>query len=212
MDSKDVLLPPLHVKLGLMKNFVKGMNKEGQAFRYLRNKFSKISDAKVKEGFFVRPQIRQLMKDPAFDEVLKGEALKGVICGFLGNKRDDNYIQLVTVLLQKCHQLGCNMSLKIHFLHSHLDFFPPSCGAVSDEHGERFHQDISVMEQRYQGRWNEAMLVDYCWFVFRDAPELVYKRKAKRSRSCDDTPIIIIFISMSLMIMISLFKTVRIYL
>ena len=28
------------------------------------------------------------------------------------------------------------------------------------------------MEQRYQGRWNEAMLADYCWFVCRDAPEL----------------------------------------
>ena len=47
------------------------------------------------------------MKDPAFNEVLKGqekevwEALKGVICGFLGNKRDDNYMRLVTVLLQK---------------------------------------------------------------------------------------------------------------
>ena len=92
---------------------------------------------------------------------------------------------MVTVLLQKYHQLGCNMSLKIHFLHSHLDFFPPppplSCGAVSDEHGERFHQDISVMEQKYQGHRNEAMLADYYWFVCRDAPELVYKRKAKRS-------------------------------
>ena len=28
------------------------------------------------------------------------------------------------------------MSLKIHFLHSHLDFSPENCGAVSDEHGD----------------------------------------------------------------------------
>jgi len=27
------------------------------------------------------------------------------------------------------------MSLKIHFLHLHLDFFPENCGAESDEHG-----------------------------------------------------------------------------
>ena len=27
------------------------------------------------------------------------------------------------------------MSEKIHFLHSHLDFFPENGGAVSDEHG-----------------------------------------------------------------------------
>ena len=73
----------------------------------------------------------QLMKDSAFDEDLKEheketwEALQGVICGFLGKKRDNYYIQVLTVLLQKYHQLGCNMSLKIHFLHSHLDFSPP---------------------------------------------------------------------------------------
>ena len=138
VETKGVLLPPLHIKLGLIKIFVKGINKEGQALRHLRNKFPKISDAKVKENIFIGPEIRQFMKDPAFDEDLKGqeketwEALKRVICGYLGNKRDDNYIQLVTALL-----------------HSHLDFSPPPpprCGAVSDEHGESFHQDISVME------------------------------------------------------------------
>ena len=30
------------------------------------------------------------------------------------------------------------MSLKIHFLESHLDFFPENIGEVSDEHGENF--------------------------------------------------------------------------
>ena len=44
------------------------------------------------------------------------------------------------------------MSLKIHFLHSHHNFFPPNPGAVSDEHGERFHQDITKMESNYQGK------------------------------------------------------------
>ena len=41
------------------------------------------------------------------------------------------------------------MSLKIHFLESHLDFLPENLGEVSDEHGERFHQDITAMEKRY---------------------------------------------------------------
>ena len=39
------------------------------------------------------------------------------------------------------------MSLKVHFLHSHLPFFHENLGAVSDEHGERFHQDIAVIER-----------------------------------------------------------------
>ncbi|KAJ4442913.1 hypothetical protein ANN_04507 [Periplaneta americana] len=121
VDPKDVLLPPLHIKLGLIKYFVIGMNQEGQAFKYVREKFPKLSDAKVKESIFVGQQIRELVKDPAFDQVLAGngkevwEAFKGVIHGFLGNKRDDNYTQLVTMLLQKYRQLACKMSLKSIF-------------------------------------------------------------------------------------------------
>jgi len=41
-----------------MKNFVKAMNKEGAGFCYLRQMFPRISDANIKEGIFVRPQIR----------------------------------------------------------------------------------------------------------------------------------------------------------
>jgi hypothetical protein len=41
------------------------------------------------------------------------------------------------------------MSLKVRFLDLHLDFFPENLGAVSDVYGERFHQDISTMKQRY---------------------------------------------------------------
>ena len=44
------------------------------------------------------------------------------------------------------------MSLKIYFLHSHLDFFPPNMGKLSDELGKRFHQEIKDLENWYQGR------------------------------------------------------------
>jgi len=44
------------------------------------------------------------------------------------------------------------MSLKMHFLFSHLNFFLLNCGGMSDEHGEHFHQNISVMEHRYKGK------------------------------------------------------------
>jgi len=59
-------------------------------------------------------------------------------------------------------------------------FFPENCGSVSDEHGERFHQDISSMEKRHQGKWNWAMLADYCWTLARDAPTMEYKRHEKK--------------------------------
>ena len=44
------------------------------------------------------------------------------------------------------------MSLKIHFLHNHLHQFPENCGAFSDEHGEKFHQELAVLEKRYRGK------------------------------------------------------------
>jgi len=74
------------------------------------------------------------------------------------------------------------MSLKIHFLFSHADFFPLNCGDVSDEHEESFHQDISVMENRYKGKWSAAMLGDSFWRMKRDALEIKYHRQAKRTR------------------------------
>ena len=50
------------------------------------------------------------------------------------------------------------MSVKIHFLHSHLNFFPPNLRAVSDEHGERFHQDITKMERTIKANRTPAWL------------------------------------------------------
>ena len=53
------------------------------------------------------------------------------------------------------------MSIKVHYLHSHLDRFPENLGDLSEEQGERFHQDIRIMEERYQGHWNANMMADY---------------------------------------------------
>lgn len=70
------------------------------------------------------------------------------------------------------------MSIKVHFLFSHLDKFPENLGSVSDEQGERFHQDMRDMEERYQGRWDKNMMADYCWSIKRDHPNMQHRRKA----------------------------------
>jgi hypothetical protein len=122
------------------------------------------------------------MLDDSFDKVLgplerkAWFSFKAVCEGFLGNYRDPDYRNLVAELLRNYKNLGAKMSLKMHFLFSHLDYFPKNLGAVSDEQGERFHQDISEMEMRYQGRWNPAMLGDFCWALCRDAPNVQYSR------------------------------------
>ena len=83
---------------------------------------------------------------------------------FLKNVRAENYKELVEDMLMQYQKLGCNMSLKIHFQHSHLDFFSDNCGMVtlvSDEHDERFFKYIATMEQRYNGKWSITLLADY---------------------------------------------------
>ena len=50
----------------------------------------------------------------------------------------------------------------MHFLYSHLDNFFENCRDVSDKQVERFHQDMKLMEERYQGCWDKRMMTD-CW-------------------------------------------------
>ena len=91
-----------------------------------------ISDAKIKEGLFIGPQNRELIKDPFFEETLNTlgkaawNAFKSVTQNFLGNHRSPDYEQTIETLLHTYNAMGCNMSLKLHFLHSHLYFFPKS--------------------------------------------------------------------------------------
>jgi hypothetical protein len=68
---------------------------------------------------------------------------------------------------------------KFTFFHSHADFFPESFGEVDDEQGERFHQDIKSMEHRFQGLRNDCVMADYCWVLYRDAPDIEYHKKKK---------------------------------
>jgi len=155
-EPSKILLPSMNLKLGLTKTFVKVVNQEEAAFTYLREKFPRLSEAKLKEGVFIGPLIRDLIMDEFFDALIQGDekaawdSFKFVVKGFLGNRRAQNYEELVNKLLQSYQKLGCNMSLKIHFLHSHLNFFPENCGAVNDEQGERFYQDSSSIEKRCQ--------------------------------------------------------------
>ena len=103
---------------------------------------------------------------------------RNVVKFFLGKTNPPNYKELVETLLASLHQLGANMSIKLYFLHSYLSRFPENLGDVSDEQGERFHQDISDMEVRYQGRWDATMLADYCWSIKRDDAGASHPRKS----------------------------------
>ena len=77
-----------------------------------------------------------------------------MVLKFLGNTEDSDYKMVVENMLAYFETLGCCMSLKVHFLHAHLDYFPQNLGDMSEEHGECFHQDIKNMEIWHQGQWD----------------------------------------------------------
>ena len=52
-------------------------------------------------------------------------------------------------MLQNFQEMKVNRSLKNFILHSYLDLFLENLGAVSDEYGKRFHQDIGEIDKRY---------------------------------------------------------------
>ena len=125
---EKIYLPPLHMNLGLMKNSVKCMDKTDHGFEYVRNKFPNVSEIKI-ESIFMGPQIRELMQDRQFDEDLNETernswlSFKRICKDFLGNHKAANYQDGVQDLLILYKAMGWNMSLKINFLVSHLDFF-----------------------------------------------------------------------------------------
>ena len=63
-------------------------------------------------------------------------------------------------MLTSFHFLGAKMTVKVHFLFSYLEKIPETQVEVSERRGERFHQDIKVMEERYQGRWDMHMMAE----------------------------------------------------
>jgi hypothetical protein len=174
IDPNKVILPPLHIKLGLIKQFVKSLNQNSEAFKYLSNKFPHITYNKIKEGIFVGPQIRKLIEDKEFEKTMTDIekaawlGFKNVVHNFLGNKKDPQFKKIVEDMLLSYEKLGCKMSLKVHFLKSHLDYFPENLGRVSEEQGERFHKDIQQIENRYKGKLNTNMIADYLWLIKRD--------------------------------------------
>ena len=90
-----------------------------------------------------------------------------------------------TSVLKYFEKLGTNVSIKLHYLFSHLDRFPQNLGDFSDEQVERFHQGIKVMEERYQGRGDQHMMTEYCWNLLRDCPDVHLSRKSyKRKFLC----------------------------
>jgi hypothetical protein len=89
-----------------VKNCVKVFDISGEGFLYLRSKFWDLSNAKLKQGILVRPQIRWFM----FDDISKGNWIplnwRCVNCtnycfmAFWATKKEEDYPEIIQSLLQ----------------------------------------------------------------------------------------------------------------
>ena len=59
MSPDKVLLPTLHIKLGLLKQYVKSLDKGGECFKYICQKFLFLRHEKIKTDVFDESQIQQ---------------------------------------------------------------------------------------------------------------------------------------------------------
>lgn len=124
------------------------------------------------------PDIRRLMKDAEFenglseDEAIAWDCLKAVIENVLGKHRSENARVLVNDMLNAFDDLNVHMSLKIHFLHQHFDYFEQQLSTESDEHGERFHQISKPFEECYAGKRKDSMLADLWWSISNENTDM----------------------------------------
>lgn len=123
-------------------------------------------------GVLNGPDIRRLMKSESFTNVLDTLhrkawfALRAVIENVLGkNRAEQNEAKAIVQELLKCYRtINASMTLKLHFLHFHLEEFLRQLPTESDEQGERFHQTTMPMEKRYKGKKLDALLAEVCWW------------------------------------------------
>lgn len=113
VQPETLLLPPLHIKLGLIKQLVKSFKGEGEVFKYLQWKFPNKSEDKLEEGVFNEPEIRKLFRDTKFVESMNSQRAKAwlsfqaVVENFLGNMKSPSYEK----------DIGCCLlNLKLHLL------------------------------------------------------------------------------------------------
>ena len=96
VDRDRILFPPLHIKLSLMKQFTKALDKDGDCFTYLCQAFPGLTMEKLKAGIFDGPQIWQLIRDPEFENSMNEVELEAwkafvlVVKKFLGSNKVRN--------------------------------------------------------------------------------------------------------------------------
>jgi len=129
--------------------------------------------------------ISQLFEDQAFIPELNSaeqwawKAFKNVSRNFIGNEKAENYSEIVRELTSSHGAKVCNMSLVLHFLYSHLDFFPE----ISESHLQWTWWNVPsyyfLNWKAVQWKMVSSMLPDYCCSLIWVTPAGECKRQNK---------------------------------
>ena len=66
VNPKNIFLPPLHIKLGLIKSLVKAMDHLGEDFKHICELFPNKTEAKLKQGVFIGSELGKILRDENF--------------------------------------------------------------------------------------------------------------------------------------------------
>ena len=144
LDSRRVLFPPLHLKLALVNQFVRALDKESPAFNNLQDFFPKLSVTKVEACFFIGSEIKKHMESKELPKKLTRMeraawySFVTVVLGFL-ESQDRKLCGAFWDLGDKLRQYGLQNVSIFHILDAHLDKIKKNTGSYSEEQCKHFH-------------------------------------------------------------------------
>ena len=92
VSRENIIFLPLHIKLGLMKQFVKALNTDDECFQHIFSVLPGLLFEKIEASVFNGPQIRTLVRNQEFARKMNDKERTACICG-----GDGKLSQLTTV-------------------------------------------------------------------------------------------------------------------
>lgn len=164
VDLRIVLMPHLDIKLRLIRQFVKALNKKSAAFKHFLEFFPKLSEAKSNVGFLLDPRYKRFLN------------LQSILISFVGlRKLNETVFQQLSKAPGQPQRLklptasvgsgngfwGHRMSFKLYILDAHLDKFKDDIKTLLEKQGELYYQNVKGINERHQGQKNKKMMGSY---------------------------------------------------
>lgn len=142
VPRQNIILLPLHIKWGQMKQYNEGLHKNGHRFHFISQIFAGFSTANTRAKISEETQMCRLIKDSTNLRLNYGWIWKTYdwifYSGykfFLGDKKVENLKELVNDIVP-------------HFK-SQIDYFWQSLENFNEEQGRSFHQHLKKLESIY---------------------------------------------------------------